>query len=283
MLVDLHVHTSRYSACGRATPEEMMRQAVDVGLDGVVLTEHNLVWPDDEIDALRAQFPRLTIWQGVEITSAEGDDYLLYGLTSAAEHADEPHLKHGTEGERLVQRAHELGLVVVLAHPYRYRDEAPAFLAREPVDGIEIMSANILNYAHGRAVALAEELGAFVVATSDGHNTKALGVYAVRFDSDGLDARLDERALARVLIERRFALCVDAEAIAAWNAEIDTHRDQLERLIGEGLSDSDIREKIPMASGVILRALREGLNVYRPGTSFSDVPSQRFLDRMGCF
>jgi hypothetical protein len=266
MLVDLHVHTSRYSACGRATPEEMMARAVDVGLDGVVLTEHNLVWPDDEIDALRAQFPQLVIWQGVEITSAEGDDYLLYGLTSAAEHAGEPHLQHGTEGERLVQRAHELGLVIVLAHPYRYREEAPAFLAREPVDGVEIMSANILGYAHGRAVALAEELGAFVVATSDGHNTKSLGVYAVRFEGNGLDGRLgDERALAHALIERRFVLCVNAEAIAAQNAEIDAHRAQIKCLIDKGLSDGYIREKVPMASGVILRALREGLSVYRPG------------------
>jgi predicted metal-dependent phosphoesterase TrpH len=273
MLVDLHVHTSRYSACGRATPEEMMARAVNVGLDGVVLTEHNMVWPDDEIDALRAQFPRLVIWQGVEITSAEGDDYLLYGLTSAAEHVREPDLQRDTEGERLVRRAHELGLVIVLAHPYRYHDEAPAFMAREPVDGVEIMSANILDYAHGRAVALAEELDAFVVATSDGHSTKALGVYAIRFDA-AID---DERALARALVERRLTLYVNDQAIAAQNAEIDAHRDQIERLIGEGLSDSDIREKVPMASGVILRALREGLSVYRPGASL-----QRSLNRMSC-
>ncbi len=275
MLVDLHVHTSRYSACGRATPEEMMARAVDVGLDGVVLTEHNLVWPDDEIDALRAQFPQLVIWQGVEITSAEGDDYLLYGLTSAAEHVREPDLQRDTEGERLVRRAHELGLVILLAHPYRYRDEAPAFLTREPVDGVEIMSANILDYAHGHAVALAEELDAFVVATSDGHSTKALGVYAVRFDGASLNGQLDdERALARALVERRFALYVNGQAITAQNAEIDAHRDQIKRLIGEGLSDSDIREKVPMASGVILRALREGLSVYRPGVES--------VNRMSC-
>ncbi|MBC7236938.1 MAG: PHP domain-containing protein [Chloroflexi bacterium] len=262
MLIDLHVHTSRYSSCGRATPEQMLAAAIEAGLGGVALTEHNLVFPDTEIAALRREFPQLLIFQGIEITSAEGDDYLLYGLRSAVEHEREDALQRGVPGERLVHRAHELGLAVVLAHPYRYGDQVPAFLEHEPVDGIEVMSSNILNYAHGRAVSLAERLGTWVMIASDGHAPEALGIYALRFGR----APCDERALVRALLKREFSLYVNPDRLSTRNAEIAANREAILRLIDEGLDDATIRKQIPGVSGVILRALREGLDVHRPGS-----------------
>ena len=57
MRFDLHTHTNRYSACGKATPQEMMAGAIDHSLDGIVITEHNVLWSEEEINELRAALP----------------------------------------------------------------------------------------------------------------------------------------------------------------------------------------------------------------------------------
>ena len=49
MIVDLHVHTSRYSGCGKSTPEEMVAAAQAAGIEAMVLTEHHIIWPEDEV------------------------------------------------------------------------------------------------------------------------------------------------------------------------------------------------------------------------------------------
>jgi predicted metal-dependent phosphoesterase TrpH len=79
MLIDLHVHTPRYSSCARSAPEEMVARAQEVGLDGLVITEHHVVWPADELAALQARFPAVRLFRGVEITTDTGDDFLIYG------------------------------------------------------------------------------------------------------------------------------------------------------------------------------------------------------------
>lgn len=255
MLVDLHVHTSRYSACGRSSPEEMVAAAQGVGLDGLVITEHNVMWSDTEVADLQGQFPDIRLFRGIEITSADGDDYLIYGLT------EPDHLLVGrVDAGALIHHVHALGGVIVLAHPYRYSPQAPAVLDRYPVDGVEVMSDNILNYAHPKALALAERLGAFITATSDGHHVDALGIYAVRFTQ----TLLNERDLAQALRMRRFTLHVDISKVAAKNAEIASRRDEVRRLVTLGYEDREIREKVPGLSGTIIRGLREGLDVFRP-------------------
>ena len=40
MLIDLHAHSSGISHCCRIPYDEVLRQARDVGLDGIALTNH---------------------------------------------------------------------------------------------------------------------------------------------------------------------------------------------------------------------------------------------------
>ena len=49
MFIDIHLHTYRYSPCSWMSPEELIFRAEEVGLDGIVITEHNKVWRKDEI------------------------------------------------------------------------------------------------------------------------------------------------------------------------------------------------------------------------------------------
>ena len=44
MLVDIHIHTSRYSECSSLHPIDMAVAAKEAGLDGICLTEHQTVW-----------------------------------------------------------------------------------------------------------------------------------------------------------------------------------------------------------------------------------------------
>ena len=84
MRLDLHVH-STYSHDSRARPEEIIRKAAKVGLDGVVITEHHsheASEPWDDVDA-----GDLLVLRGAEYKTREGH-LLIYGITSDRHIAD---------------------------------------------------------------------------------------------------------------------------------------------------------------------------------------------------
>jgi hypothetical protein len=255
MLIDLHVHTTRYSPCGRSTPEAMCARAIEVGLDGLVLTEHNIVWEAEEMTALQAQFPTLKLFRGVEINSACNEDYLIYGITEPGvftAHMDDI---------ALIERVRAGGGTVVLAHPYRHHPTVPDLLGQYPVDGVEIYSHNILNCAHPRARALCARLGCFPSAASDGHAVDALGMYAMLFPR----TIHDERDLAQALRAHQAAVYVDSTRVAARNASLRSNLVTACTLQAQGLVDLAIRERLPGLSLTILRGLREGQDVLWPG------------------
>ena len=80
MKFDLHLHTSRHSPDSVTDPFELLNAARAAGLDGVVITEHDYWWRDDELAELRAAAPDLVILAGVEV-AARGGDVLCYGIT----------------------------------------------------------------------------------------------------------------------------------------------------------------------------------------------------------
>ncbi|MGI6375792.1 MAG: PHP domain-containing protein [Anaerolineae bacterium] len=255
MRIDLHVHTSRYSSCGHATPEEMAQAALDHGLDGIVLTEHNVTWPLDELAELRAAFPALTILSGIELTSDRGDDYLVLGLPRQDWFA--PRLP----AEEIVQRSQRLGGVVILAHPYRYRDDVPEILFTCPVDGIEVASCNMHGGASQGAVRLVQALGAFPVWNSDAHHTRDVGLYA-----NVLPGRIaDEVQLAAALAARTARPFADATRISATNAIWREYLPQIRQLIADGVDDPSIRAALSDRVGYSdLYAVRNDLEVLRP-------------------
>ena len=232
----------------------MVARAQELGLDGLVLTEHHVVWPADELAALQARFPTVRLFRGVEITIDTGDDLLVYGpphgeLFSPRMTADE-----------LLRRAHDAGCVVALAHPYRYTDTVPDVVLEGKVDGQEVLSHHILNHAADRAAALACRTGAWVTAASDAHHTTMLGHYALDFEGS-ID---NEAALAAALRARRYRLYVDRDMVAAENAWLAGHADRIRALIAAGHTDHEIRDEIPDLGGTTLRGIREGRDVFMP-------------------
>jgi hypothetical protein len=255
VLIDIHVHTSRYSACGRSTPEEMVERAREVGLHGLVFTEHNVIWPADELASLQRRYPDVKLFRGVEVNPVDSDDYLVYGLTDPAAFLP------CHDPVRLLRSVHSRGGAVILAHPYRYGPTVPRHLEEHPVDGIEVFSNNILSYAHSQAQALCARLGAWPTAASDAHHTEALGFYALDFPR----AIADESELAQALLRQEGRIRVERGWVAAANVRLVERFAEVRRLIAQGYDDVSIRDQVAGVSLAVVHGLREGWDVLRPG------------------
>ena len=113
MKFDLHMHTARHSPDADSDPFELVRAALKAGLDGIVITEHDFLWPEEELEELRAAAPQLVILAGVEVTG-RGGDMLCYGVT------DPLALPRGIAWGELTRAVHRQGGACVAAHPNRW-------------------------------------------------------------------------------------------------------------------------------------------------------------------
>ena len=177
MKFDLHMHTRRYSPDSIIVPEQLVRQARAVGLDGIVITEHDRLWPEKELDELRRLQPDLVILGGVEI-SARGGDVLCYGVT------DITRLQRGVSWRDLVTEVRRQGGVAVAAHPYRWGQEFDALLEDEGVtlDGVEMMSNNMdAGLRRSTALFASQHPEYATLGNSDAHEIEVVGCCRTEF------------------------------------------------------------------------------------------------------
>ena len=127
MLIDMHTHTSVYSTDSNLLPVDSLARAVECGLDGVVLTEHDVVWPRERAEKLSEEAGILVI-HGVEVTTELGH-VLVYGLEALV-----PRI---TDSRRLRKLCDEQGALMYLAHPARDPGLRVPKEAMELFDGVE--------------------------------------------------------------------------------------------------------------------------------------------------
>lgn len=175
MLIDLHCHTQPLSACSALTPDALVVLARARGLDGLCLTEHDRLWPEAEIDALRERtgFP---VFAGVEVTTDLGH-VLAFGL-------------HGplsaTAGELFVQAQAE-GALLYLAHPAR---DGLLRVTRETVEyfeSVEAANGSDSRLQNMAAAGLATGFRLPGIGGSDAHTTAEAGRAATRFTTTVTD------------------------------------------------------------------------------------------------
>src|SRR5262245_41388297 len=131
MKFDLHLHTSRHSPDSNMDPFVMVRRAGEIGLDGVVITEHDWLWTEPELEVLRALAPPgLVVLAGVEVSAREGH-FLAYGVKNPFA------VPRGIGVRQLCDEVHRQGGAVVAAHPFRWGQEFDKLLReRKPrLDG----------------------------------------------------------------------------------------------------------------------------------------------------
>lgn len=138
MKVELHLHTSRYSACARASARELMTRCIHCGYEAVYITEHDAIWSTWEMDELQSEFPWIKIFGGVELTiSYEPLRHLIVLGTN-----DPQYLQFGDDSAAALAKARREGHLSILAHPFRWEDAETVLDPQDLPDALEYVTCN---------------------------------------------------------------------------------------------------------------------------------------------
>jgi predicted metal-dependent phosphoesterase TrpH len=171
MKFDLHMHTTRHSPDGEMDPFDLVHRAQELGLDGIVITEHDWLWTEDELNELRATASGLVVLAGVEVSAREGH-FLAYGVR------DPFALPHGIGVAALCREVHRQGGAVVAAHPFRWGQRFDEILRQEQpeLDGLELMTKNMDADCRRRAAEIHRQRPLAGMGSSDAHQLDQLGL-----------------------------------------------------------------------------------------------------------
>jgi len=170
MRIDLHVHCSERSACGRSTEEEQIIAAINSGLDAIAFTDHNRLVPERHIQELNEKYSPFQVFGGIEI-NVGGEDVIVLGI-----HDPSLEVRKWTYG-KLYDFVRQNGGYMALAHPFRYHDTINIDLENLAPDAIEMMSNNTPAAAAEIIYQIASHLKIPVLCNSDSHNSSNMGRY----------------------------------------------------------------------------------------------------------
>jgi len=102
--IDLHVHTDYSDSSGRL--EDIVRAAINKGLDGIAITDHNTCEAAEV--AIRRYSDRIIVVPGLEYDAREGH-LLALGLVEAP--------PTGLSAPKVSRHLHRRGALVVVPHP----------------------------------------------------------------------------------------------------------------------------------------------------------------------
>ncbi len=172
----MHCHTAEHSPCSNAAAKELLRQIYRKGLQGVVLTDHHFVWPDEELKTLKtdAGLPDFfLVFSGQEVSTADMGDVLVYGV-------DHP-ISKGTSAAAI--RTTYPHAALVLAHPYRHgKKPGQEKLLNPNIDGVEIFSSNHSVAQNTRGLREWHRYRFTAIAGTDTHGVAYAGIYPTMFD-----------------------------------------------------------------------------------------------------
>jgi len=178
--IDLHVHTSVSSPCSLIEPGMMVERALEIGLDGVCVTEHDEIEGAEVARELGRKYG-LTVFRGIEMYTDFGD-MLVYGL-----YRDAPAWK--TPFEELLAMCREAGAGIVPAHSCRVTGELEKLYGWEraeyllsKVTAIETHNGGCTPEGNRAALELAKRYGLPGIGGSDAHHLFQIGRCLTVFD-----------------------------------------------------------------------------------------------------
>jgi predicted metal-dependent phosphoesterase TrpH len=204
MRIDLHTHTSPRSPCSSIDPLELVREASRRRLDGICLTEHQVLWQPEEMGTL-VQGARLKIFRGNEFTTDQGD-VLVFGY--------EEDVKELLTIEKLREEVRRAGGFMIAAHPFRgfktfgigqlqmTVEQACRRKVFDFVDAIEIGNGKLSDEENDMAARVAARLGLPGTGGSDAHRVDEVGRWVTDFERD----IENERELVAELRSGRFTV-----------------------------------------------------------------------------
>ena len=186
MRIDLHIHTSPHSACSYIDPHKLVREARQLNLDGICLTEHQVLWNLNEVHKLAGE-EGIKIFRGNEFTTNQGD-VLVFGF-----YEDIKELMIIQELRETVQKA---GGFMIAAHPFRgfktfgigqlqmTVEQAAKRKMFDFVDAVEIGNGKLSEDENDMARKVAEKLELPGTGGSDAHRIDEIATWVTEFEND---------------------------------------------------------------------------------------------------
>ena len=184
-VVDLHVHSFPASPCATDAIDEMILEAKRIGLNAICITDHNYLWPREQIAALSEKYD-FTVFRGNEITTDQGD-MVVFGF-----YEDIQGIISIGDLQRKVAAA---GGVIIAAHPFRgfktfdttQLGLTPESASQRPlfksVNAIEVLNGKVTPTENEFARQVADVLNLSGSGGSDAHAADEVGQYATEFDA----------------------------------------------------------------------------------------------------
>lgn len=197
MIIDIHVHTRGGSFDSIMSAADASARATEMGLDGVVFSEHSRSWTPEEHNAF-----------GAREYSTDCGHIIVIG--------DLP-VKHNPSALEIREHLDKTDGVMILAHPFRYlrsggnllyseviKHSDIASLAEHPVfglvDEIEVLNGGCTDHENELARQVARYVGMCGMAGSDAHAPGEIGHCATAFT----DPILSLESLIEAVRRRRF-------------------------------------------------------------------------------
>jgi len=186
MRIDLHIHTAPLSACSYIDPRELVQEARRLKLDGICLTEHQVVWNRAEVDRL-AEEGGIRIFRGNEFTTNQGD-ILVFGFYED--------IKELLLLQELREKVTAAGGYMIAAHPFRgfktfgigqlqmTVEQASKRKMLQLVDAVEVGNGKLAPDENEMARKVAEKLGLPGTGGSDAHRVDEIATWITVFEKD---------------------------------------------------------------------------------------------------
>ena len=232
MRIDLHVHTQENSD-GRAPAADMIRAGIEHGLDGIVIADHHHLLTPAEQRSLREQFPGFGVFRGAEVSV--GQEHVL---VIGGEDEQPPAVTPESVGD-LGEHVRATGAFTVLAHPFWRGAPLHFDLDTFCPDAMDVASMNVDTAMFERIVEIARERRMPLVAGSDAHDPREVGMFHLVLD----EAVDDEAALAAAVRAGRYCLGTPPALWMARCREVGFNEGLALRVIEEGGTEEDYLER----------------------------------------
>jgi len=123
-----------------------------------------------KLESINQKYSPFRVFQGVEI-SCNNEDFLILGVSDVRLESD------GWDYPDLHQFVRERNGFIILAHPFRFRQNLAEECERFHPDAIEIRSANTPVTRRERILEIAQAWNVPTLCNSDAHTTEKLGSY----------------------------------------------------------------------------------------------------------
>lgn len=173
MRFDLHIHSNHSSDCSLKV-DDILMQAVNKGLDGIAICDHNTV-EGSLLGRRRAKelnLPLLVL-SGTEVSTTEGH-LIILGITD--------NIQPDLSPQETIRIAHQKGGLVVSAHPFKVRSIGS--VDGLDVDAIETFNSRCIFGENKKAKEMALALGKSEVGGSDSHMLATIGLGYTEIDAD---------------------------------------------------------------------------------------------------